>query len=282
MKINKSFKSFLIEMSISNVKHIGNWEKNHSFRERDRKMLTNPRNIELIRKKFDNANYDFDFYFVNKQGAGKHREEGEVSLDYVKKSLGEDVAKEIINHSGDNDTITVIFTNNVADKKIPMTPWIIAHRLGHVFARKNGVAEWSNVYHQAERFLLEQTSMIFEYYGRSDYFPRHRRNMMGEREKQLAFRAFFTKIATFRSARKNQIRDWFEVMNELIAQYLTTGKITFNEPPRHFGSKYSGYFNVKDDEDYQDAKDLVEGLARSMEWMIDDILGSCVNKIFIM
>ena len=29
------------------------------------------------------------------------------------------------------DVITVVFTNNTGDRRLPLTPWIMAHRIGH-------------------------------------------------------------------------------------------------------------------------------------------------------
>lgn len=81
--------------------------------------------------------------------------------------------------------------------------------------------------------------------------------------------------------RDKNIRNWFEILNELIAQYLTTGKIKFNKPPKSFGGRAIGNFHIYDDK-YQDLIQHVDMLSRDMEYMIDDVLSSSLGKIFIM
>lgn len=79
-------------------------------------------------------------------------------------------------------------------------------------------------------------------------------------------------------ARERNIRDWFEVLNELIAQYLTTGKIKFNKAPKKFSANRKNYFLNNEDE----ANELIDMLARDMEYLIDDILSSVQNSILVM
>jgi hypothetical protein len=106
----------------------------------------------------------------------------------------------------------------------------------------------------------------------------------GKRKKQRAMMYFFYEVATFKSARDRNLRDWFEILNELLAQYLTTGKIKFNKAPRCFGG---GAFGNKQNycckqEDLEELNDHLQMLGRDIGFMFDDMLGATVNSVLVM
>lgn len=280
MDKNRSFIKFLIEAPISDYKTIGNFDKAHSFRDRrDRTLVTNPRSIERTYKKFDNSDMDFNFIFVNKPGAGKFMEVGRVDISYVQKNLGDDVANAVREaQNKTEDSVTIIFTNNSGDEKIPMTPWIIAHRIGHALARE-GSSRSSYYYKEASDYLISGMSEIIKLYGVREFPDKEDTiSKRTNRDSQLLMKNFFQQVATFRSAREGIIRDWFEVFNELIAQYLTTGKIRFNDAPKSFKSNRTSYFC----KDLEEANAMVERLANTMEYTIDAMLHTTHNNIYVM
>ncbi len=269
----------LVETPIGDYQTFGDWTKNSSFRDkRDRMLIKNPSSIERMRKKFANNSYNFNLYFVNSSKANKHTEVGFVDLNFVRKELGDDVANAIENGPNADDSINVVFTNNKGSERMPFTAWIAAHRMGHAFARKNGNRGSYSSYMHASNHLINQLSGIMQNYGMYN-FPdsENKINRYENRDKQLAMIHFFQNIATFKSARDHNLRDWFEVLNELIAQYLTTGKIKFNNAPKMFGGKNKFY--LKDEES---ANEQIQMLARDMEFMIDDILSSAVGSTMVM
>jgi len=282
-----SFSDFLIETPIGDYKPIGDFSKRQSFKDkRDRMLIQHPRSIERMRKKFDNTEYNFNLFFVNSKEGKEHKEVGMVKLDYVRKNLGDEVADAVANATDASDSINVIFTNNDGDERMPFTAWIAAHRLGHAFAREGGSRPNYNQYKEASDHLIRGLSSIMQSYGAQD-FPDSDRKMMGidnwgarnnTRQNQLTMLHFFQHVATFKSARDKNLRDWFEVLNELIAQYLTTGKIKFNKAPQSFGGRERKYY-LKNAED---ANDEIETLARDMQYMIDGIMGSLVGSILVM
>ena len=280
MDKNRSFIKFLIEAPISDYKTIGNFDKAHSFRDRrDRTLVTNPRSIERIYKKFSNSDMGFNFIFVNKPGAGRFIEVGKVDISYVQKNLGDDVANAVREaQNKTEDSVTIIFTNNSGAEKIPMTPWIIAHRIGHALAREGG-SRSSYYYKEASDYLISGMADIIELYGVKEFPNREDRiSNRSNRNSQLLMKNFFQQVATFRSAREGIIRDWFEVLNELIAQYLTTGKIRFNDVPKSFKSNRSLYIC----KDVAEANQLLNSLANTMEYAIDSMLHTTHNNIYVM
>lgn len=159
---------------------------------------------------------------------------------------------------------------------MPMTAWVMAHRLGHALARESGIRSSFNRYRQASNFLISNFSNIMELYnkfGLSD----NERSISANRLDQLTMLHFFQRVCTFKSARDNNIRDWFEVLNELIAQYLTTGKIKFNNAPQCFGTRIK-YCTTK----IVEVNQALDTLSRDMQFMIDNILSSVQNSILVM
>ena len=292
MNNNLSFKKYLVnEMALRNHETIGDFSKSSSFRDqRDRMLITNPRSIEHVKKKFGNSPYDFDFYFVNNSKANKFTEVGLVNMDWVRKNLGDEVADRV-EPNMDQDHIQVIFTNNKGAQRKNMSAWIMAHRIGHALAR-NGLSQSNyrnHLYTDLTNFIINGISDIFKEYGVTNFpknengFRKFYSNDNTPRRQQLAMLYFFYHIGTFKSARDKKIRDWFEIINELIAQYLTTGRIKFNPPPKCFGGGAGGNRqNYCITGDYEYATEQVETLARDVEYYIDNVLGAVVNGILVM
>lgn len=286
----KTFKQFLIEAPIANYDTVGDFSRASSMRHaRDRHIVTNPRSVEITKKKFENAEHDFNLLFVNSAKGMKHTEVGVVpGVEWVRKNLGEDVAAKLESINLE-DSITVIFTNNSGAQRMPLTAWIQAHRIMHAAARKDGRGD-QYVYKEAGNYLIKTFSDIMQYYTRQEMPDSMDRMSTGRkygqsresvRNPQLMMKNFFQEVATFRSAREGIIRDWFEVLNELGAQYLTTGSIKFKPAPQSFTSNKVVY-RIRDKEALQDANDELDTLINTMEYSINDIFSSLIGEILVM
>jgi hypothetical protein len=90
-----------------------------------------------------------------------------------------------------------------------------------------------------------------------------------------------------KSARDKNIRNWYEFAYELLAQYLITDKITFNELPKNIVTGIAGW-GRKETRRSQDepTRELhgnsLEMHARDIAYYLDNILSSAVGKIFLM
>jgi hypothetical protein len=282
----KSFKKFLTEAPVRDYETVGDFSKGSSFRkETDRKMITSEKAIKNVRKKFSKTPYEFNLIFVNSKKAKPHQEVGLVDNAWVRQNLDPEVAEKIDNYIGE-DTINVIFTNNSADERVPMTPWIMVHRFAHA-VRKDGATEEQYAYKEAHNHLISQVRNIFEAYGKNDFNPERRGYSDSDRAKsrkdQLAMMYMFKHMATFKSAREDNLRDWFEIINELIAQYIITGGIKFNPLPRCFGG---GAFSNKQnyctsEEELKSVNDDVATLSRDMEIVIDNVLSSAIGNTYV-
>lgn len=246
----------LKEMPVKSVSSVGfdvdpktGKMKSHSFSDkRDRELITNPTNIKKLKNFFSNVDEEFNFWFINKKGARKFAETGEVKPEFIKKEFNINV-EDLPNF--DEDDINVFFVSNTAAEKIPMTSWTIAHRLGHVIRRTDGFEYFSN--HLEEQF----DRIVSEYYG----VKKHSK-FDNEFEKYKA--KFFNKIGTMRSARENKIKRYFEFYYELFAQFLNTGGVKFNK---------TGKSDVDND---------LDTLSYDIEILGNDVLSNLPGKIFVM
>lgn len=279
------FTEFLMlkEAPITDYKTFGDFSKNSSFRDkRDRFLLTNPRTIDSVKKKFGNTQYDINMYFLNSPKGNKFTEIGKVDIDWVRTNLGDEIADHV-NTKLDDDAINMIFTNNKGSERVNMTAWMIAHRMFHAFGKNSGRDAQFPEYREAGKHYIEQMNHLLECYSNNTKIDTRRGNYAHDygpknRTHELLLKNISQQICTFKSARDGNLRDWFEALNELGAQYVTTGSIKFNTPPPQLKSGTTVLY-LKDSEE---ASSLLDMLGRDMGYMIDGILGSAVGDILVM
>ena len=226
-------------------------------------------------------------FFSNITGTGKYSEYGVMAPDVLKIIFG-DEADKIIN--GHDDAITVVYVGNKGDSKKMLTPWVMAHRLGHAIqagvrskglGRKDPDHPWAR---GEDHFFKAVNSMLEEHYGK-------RGTMGGDLKYELTpeYNALFNAMGTQRSSRSNEIRRPYEFLYEIFAQYLGTGKVTFNPLPANlaYGRKAWGnptkYMNIKPEyKEETDRHQIADQLAYDMELMFNDVLSQMVGKILVM
>jgi len=156
--------------------------------------------------------------------------------------------KQQIELAGNNpETITVIM-DNVGDD--PLTPWIMGHRIGHLYNWKVKQSSSFNMDNPWRKFLQNHEdigSIVKELVSNidpeCDVFTTDNTNVEDHEE-------IFTKLSPFKSARDGQVNGVMEYFTELHAQYLATGRVEFNKDLPHW-KEYSdrateymkGYYN---------------------------------------
>jgi hypothetical protein len=258
--------------------------RNSSFTDRrDKVLLTHPKAVERMKDMFANTDHDFYFYMVNSKEARKHAEIGFVDRDWLTRNM-----PSIEPHIPDNeDGITVIFTNNSGAEKVAMSPWIMAHRIGHAIARN----QKSHAYTDADALIKRVTDQIFEEYYNykqpSSGFRHYDDGAVDVRKKySLLKKKFYEAIGTFRSARNNNIRQDFEFLNEIFAQWLVTkGGIKFNPVPQKiitrkaWGNDADGVYGRGDAEE---ANYQIEQMGDDLGYHFDNMMHEAANKIYVM
>lgn len=281
--------SLIQEAPIQDLDHVGDFSRNSSFRhERDRRILTHPASIQNIKKKFGNTKHNINLLFVNTPKANQFTEHGSVTKEWISKNLGEEVLSKL-NGMDTSNAITIVFTNNKGAQRIPMTPWIMAHRMMHVFAIGHPTRPlYTDAADELARFVGEYVMPAYigydrktlSTYGQLSSFQHYERKRRQSRNYQLLFKHLFHKIGTFRSAREKKLRDWFEVFNEVGAQYLITGGVKFNEAPKCIGARDE--YCANDEFLLDQANDGIKAMGSYFTRKMDKMLDVAVGKIFVM
>lgn len=303
MKLN-DLTSPLYEAPIDDISLIGNWgdqEKSNSFKDkRDRKILQNPKAVEKLRKKFAGTELDFNFYFVNLPRAGakpnttsdQTMELGVMSPEQLADLIPDawQLIQQRVQERGTNDSeaVNIIFTNNNGVNKVPMTSWIIGHRIGHAIAatnRWNGMAGrrdttmWGNAVSTANRYFKDILTEVYHWKSTSSY--------QSTVFDDPVVSKFFEAIGTMKSARDRNLGGRpYEFMYEMFTQWLFTDNLKFNDIPRRFGSSSFGrraYYmrNPEEDVGYGDMM-LNHGLALELPDYFSSAVWDVQGKYLVM
>jgi hypothetical protein len=272
-----NFKEFIQEMAINSFVKVGDWEssakKKYGFDHIDAKILNNKKATEKIHRSWSNSKNNFDFYFVRTKQAYKHVEIGQVSSEWVRNNLSLDIEPK-------EDSITVIFTNNTGSEKIFISAWTLAHRLGHAIRRDKTFEKHFNdeVRRDFDEILQYVYGISIDRYNslRPDY------------EKQR--KAIFLAVGTMKSARNNILRNSDEFVYELLAQYIISGKITFNDLPRSlivdrkmaWGRPNYRTKNMVDETAYKEYNEMLHSNAVKYEYNLDTIFNGLEGLMFVM
>lgn len=285
----RRFIDYLItEAPITDYKTFGNFDKPSSFRKRDMAMIKSPKAITNAYQKLGKTHHNLNLYFLNSKAGRSFQEVGKVTIDWVRSNLGDEIANYVLTKL-DDDAINVIFTNNNGDQGVPMTPWIMAHRIAHALGRNDFSGRPSaqfQEYREAGDCLKTAFNQLLSCYGRGDdTFDDDRYGiyaahgyLIANNEKQLLFKQIGQQICTFKSARDNNVRTWFEILNELFSQYLITNGVKFNKAPERL--KYGrSFLSLKDS---KNANEIIETLARDLEYWFNSLLSSATGNILVM
>jgi len=272
------------EMAIRQFKTVGDWGRRSSFGDVDRKILTSPRGVEKIKRQWEKTPFDFDMYLVNDPRVNKSqfREVGLVDMSFVRDNM-KFTADEIPDPDG--NTITIIYTSNTGAERYMSSGWILAHRLGHALARGRGfpAEKWQEFIKDLRKRIAD---ILKEVYGIDVYGKTYDFQGNAGRDKILKYVA--QQLGTMKSARDNKMRNWYEFAYELLAQYLLTGKITFNPLPQSIITGIAGWGHKQTryskDEEAREAINTseLESIALEIEGDLETILGASIGKVFVM
>jgi hypothetical protein len=261
---------------------MGNFEKPGPFRGADKRLIPHPTNQLKTAKFFEKTPYDYRLFFSNIPGTGRYSEYGPMEPRVIQEIFGAN-AQQIL--AGHEDAITVVFVGNKGDSKVMMTPWIMAHRIGHAVQAGTRLAGGRGAWREAENhFFRGINQLLKDFYGKSSP-NRYDSDANWAMSKEYA--ALFNAIGTQRSSRTGQIRRPYEFLYELFAQYLGTGQITLNPLPQKqdYGRKAWGRSSQSlrmTPGAEEESKYTTEVLARDMEIMFNDVLGELVGKVLVM
>ena len=176
-------------------------ERLSSFSSTDRKLVKNPKTQAKLEKVFKAFKHDFRLFFADFPGSKKFHEKGELREEEVMKSkIGYDTpSSKLIEYLqkvelvGENKkftdkakkSISIIYTTNIGDSKVGLTPWILLHRMGHSMNRSQyptfGPAAFTeqfvnNIKPEIYEFLTSNYSPDEDVYKSDAEFDRAERN----------------------------------------------------------------------------------------------------------
>lgn len=269
-----TFRQFL-EMPITKFELKGQWgpdaKRKYGYSRQDTGILENPKAVKKIHEKWSNSKNDFEFYFLRSFKASKHVEVGEVKPEWVKENLELDI-------NPNPQAITIIFTQNTGTEKIPMKAWMVAHRLGHSIRK---VKEF-------EIYFAKELEKDFREILRNVY---QRNSSQEYRADEKDLRSLAFALGTMNSARERKLVNFYEFPYEVMAQYIITGKVKFNDLPKNLIlQKRMAWGRPNDisirskisEEELIEWNEMLDGHAQKYEYHLDTIFDGLVGRIFVM
>lgn len=276
--------NLLVEMPVNNVKLLGgddSWEKRKSFDKGSFEDLKNPQFESTVKAAFKTEE-DFSFYFLNDSRFTKDdsddymAEVGEVGPEHKFWQLS---GLDYNDFVSDYD-ISIIFLGNYGSELVKLTPWVLAHRIGHAFRASRDNYGIQETFKQMEDMLKDMLNWILEDYG----IKLKLRNFPSYGDEVKYVRPILEALGKFKSAREHKLSRPYEFLYECFAQYLITGEVKFNEDLKDIkidlGDEYEKDIKVYK---YNSADGIdIDGYGRGMEHISDDIMRSAIGSVFLM
>lgn len=276
----EAYDSILNETPIASFNLEGEWKpdsKPRGYDKASRGILTSEKGVEKIKKLWNKIPIDVDIYMVSSKHGWKHTEIGRVDQSFIKDKLKLDIP---IN----DENATIFYTNNKGSEKIPTTAWTLAHRFGHALRREKGYSSnyhYVNLNNYVEQLINKVGNMVYRIVlsGGSSY----------NSDDRITKREIAAALGTFKSARDRNLRNYEEFTNELIAQYIITGKIQFNRDfpsilPKRFawGKPQGPYKRPMEPELLEEFEEYIEQMENTIYYACDELVHSAAGNIYVM
>ena len=230
----------LLEAPLADFGTFGDTDTEGSLRATDLRMVNNPKWQLRVQNAFKNTPYKFNIYLYNgPQGRvniipqskwatekidvrdlkNLRRYAGVQSLDFVAATIGKMPPDA-------HDSITVLLVENEGDARMPLTPWILAHRVAHAIFDA-GQEDYRTIPEVAHR-----VSNVFR--AMSDFINSDKLSLL-LRDHDMAtgldrVNAIARSLTTFRSGRMGKLANIGELVVESFTQYLVQGRVTYQHP----------------------------------------------------
>ena len=170
----------------------------------------------------------------------------------------------------------MFFLGNAAEDWVRASGWMLLHRLGHASRTTHKPEMKVNpAYSHALTLMFESLQDTFGNYG-LDFWLKHDDNIeakvpsgrgVGREWAKYALQ----KIMTMRSARAGKLRDMYEALYEMWAQYLNTGGVKFQVPKTFDFNTSNKAPDPKDEQDLMPGDiQLVEGYLERFEEVMNE------------
>lgn len=245
IKITIKNKANLMEMPIVGFNKVGDFSKPSSkgnadyegyslqgFEDSDLKLLNNPKAIEKIKNIWLKSDVNLNLILVNREQfiqnptENRYPYSGEYSkmLPMRQKAASEFTPQEILRE----DAINFVILGNWGGGKVPLTGWMVAHKLGHaILDNYSGIG---TVYkHSGGLSGVRQIKKVITD-GLNDYrndFDEDSPKWVLIEDIKNSFEDETAVFGSYKSARDGKVTDSSEAVLEMFAQFILTGNITF-------------------------------------------------------
>ena len=231
----------LREAPLADFDMIGDPDTEGSFRPDDLKKFRNPVWRDKIANAFRKTPYKFNIYMLNGEGGRVSLKGSDIEvrdLNNLSKYVGINpmsvVSRLIGKEPPDTeDSITVLMVENEGTNRVGLTPWMLAHRTAHalIYAGQEADKSSSQGYFRSQTiqsFYGTMNSLINEtarYLEKSQYYQYFDWDSASSSAANVA-----KAIGKMRSAKTGNLTNISEFYVEIIAQYLVSGKVSFERP----------------------------------------------------
>lgn len=246
----------ITEAPITDFGAYGDLEKEGSFRPDDLRAIRNPKWLNNVYSAFAKTPYEFNLYVYNAEDGRCAFHQPDGSWSYLNVRDLKDVRKwsgvysiqqmrEMLGVTPPNyeQRLNVLLVENEGSGRVPLTPWIIAHRIGHAMLYAGGdyAANGTKDLNYAVRnFYSLMNNMMNRLKSTFASSQHHAGRMAGAKERdrlddptygdtnQLGVIASL--IGKMKSAKNENLTTGGEFFVECMAQYIVQGKVTFERP----------------------------------------------------
>lgn len=238
----------ITEAPIADFGTYGDMSQEGSFRSNDIKAMTNPKWQAKLHRMFERTEFPINLYLINApndihtpafMGSPAMSRSGYRDVGNLRNWAGirsKDDIEQLLDRKFTpaeyEQAITVCLIENEGDERIPLTPWMVAHRISHAFLLEHdrnkyydianlvsGLFSKWNAFIEVAHTRLEQSSADY-----SDMYEKFRETKYG----QAKFHAVSAYLGQTKGMKN--LSNAGEFLVESFAQFLIQGKVSYNRP----------------------------------------------------
>jgi hypothetical protein len=273
----------LFEAPIEAIHTYGDMSNPQSLRGSDIRLVSSETGQEKIKRVLFNIPVPVVLHFVNipvnmkGKNLVKHLKQNPVI--FTPEEFTKKYGKYRIKLNVYPNAVNVVYLENEGGNRLPLTPWIIAHRMMHMFiyARKSlpdSMHRFANIYREYMEILFELLEITYD------------------RNHFICLEIIYNILPT-KAARKRNLNSAGEMWIELFALYCVTGKVYFNSLTiEQFMTimknsvRFPNYLSNEQKQEYQEKLDTfnieMKNLAEELSTIYLDLLQENIGRILVL
>ena len=239
------WKEIVNEAPLADFGAYGDLSKEGSFRSDDLRAIQNPKWVDKVRAGLSHVDVPINLYFYNsadrkvtfdENGVEGHSIIDVRDLSFLSRYVGLhslSVLHRIIGKYPPNggSSFNVLMVENEGGARLPLTPWIMAHRVGHALLeagdertvnKTEGMQRLTKEIYRIHRNMMSNIGAMLQ------SSPNHKEKIRASSAYQADERYLISQIGKMKSAKNDNLTQSEEFIPEMVAQYLMTGKVSFN------------------------------------------------------